>query len=170
MQISQKMQDGINQQIVNELYSSNAYLAIAGYMDSEGLKVLAAHYLKQSAEERAHAMKLLHYLLDVGASVFVGAIPEPQNTFKSVEEAVKSALVQEELVTRQINDLMDLAHSDKDYATVSFLQWFVDEQVEEVSSASDLLQLIRMAGKDRILLVEDRLMRTGTQPIATEEP
>ncbi|MDK2971561.1 MAG: bacterioferritin [Candidatus Sumerlaeota bacterium] len=170
MPISKKMQDGINQQIVNELFSSNAYLAIAGYMDSQGLKVLAAHYLEQSAEERTHAMKLLHYLLDVGASLSIGAIPEPQNKFKSVEEAVKSALDQEEIVTTQINDLMGLAHTQKDYATVSFLQWFVDEQVEEISTASELLQLVRLAGSERILLVEDRLMKTGTAPLATKEP
>lgn len=169
MLIDKQMQDGINQQIVNELYSSNAYLAISSYMDSRGLKVLAARFFEQSDEERTHAMKLLHYLLEVGGAVHIGTIPEPCNAFTSIENAVQTALDQEVEVTRQINELMALAHQQKDYATSSFLQWFVDEQVEEVSTTTDLLQLIRLAGDERILMVEDRLLKMGIALPADKE-
>lgn len=161
MLISKEMQDKINEQIVHELFSSNAYLGIASYCDSLGLKVLAGRFFEQSEEERGHALKFLQYLLDVGAKVEMGAIPQPKSDFKSVEEAVKTALEQEVTVTNQINALMALAQKEDDYATASFLKWFIDEQVEEVATIGDLLQLVQLAGDDRILMVEDRLMRTG---------
>ncbi len=168
--ISDKMTKAINVQIVNELFSSNAYLAIASYMDSLGLKVLAKRFFQQSEEERVHAMKLLKYLLDVGVNVVIGSIPEPKNQFESVEDAVTSSLRQEEVVTRQINDLMTLAHQENDYATASFLKWFIDEQVEEIATVSELLQLVKLAGEERILMVEDRLMRMGVMPDTQDEP
>lgn len=159
--ISQGLADAINRQIVNELYSSNAYLEIAGYFDGRGLKVLARHFFRQSDEERAHALRLGRYLLDVGKTLRIAAVPEPMAEFTSTEHAVQTALDQEIEVTRQINALMATAHKENDYASISMLQWFVDEQVEEVSSMSDLLQLVRMAGEERLLLVEDRLMRAS---------
>ena len=162
--LSDKLTKMIHEQIVHELYSSNAYLAIASFFSDKGLSVLAAKFFEQSAEERDHALRFMNYLLDVGADVQIGAIPEPQNTFKSAEDAVAKSLKQEEWVTELINNLMAQAHEDKDFATISFLKWFIDEQVEEMSSMSELLQLVRMAGEDNILMVEHRLMRMGVEP------
>jgi len=159
--ISKTLQDAINQQIVNELYASNAYLAVASYMDAEDLKVLSAHFFEQSHEERTHALKLLKYLLEVKGCPEVGAIPEPPRAFKSVEQAVELSLKQEEVTTKQINDLMSMAHDERDYATISFLKWFVDEQVEELASMNELLGLVKRAGDQHLLLVEDRLTRRG---------
>ncbi|MCB2153577.1 ferritin [bacterium] len=159
--ISDAMQDSINQQVANELYSSNAYLSIAGYLDSLGLSVMSQRFFEQSDEERAHAMKFVHYLLEVGGDLVINAIPEPANKFKSVREAVAASLQQEKEVTRQINQMMTLARSEDDHATASFLQWFVDEQVEEISTMSNLLQVVEMAG-DNLLLVEDRLLKIQT--------
>lgn len=168
--LSGRLQDAINAQIVNELYASNAYLSVASYMDTQGLKVLAAFFFRQSDEERLHATKLLHYVLDVQGDVHIGSVPAPPVTFDSVEAAVAKSLDQENQVTAQINALMTIAHEEKDYATSSFLKWFVDEQVEEVASMTDLLNLIRRAGPQNLLLVEDRLMKQGVQPIATAGP
>lgn len=159
--LSKATEKAINEQIVNELYSSNAYLSVASYMDSEGLKVLSAFFFRQSAEERDHALKLLHYMLDVGGKVVVGTVPAPMATFKSVEHAVQESLNQEKTVTEQINRLMGLAHKESDYATASFLKWFVDEQVEELSSMHELLLLVQKAGDQNLLLVEDRLLKQG---------
>jgi ferritin len=165
--IEKEVQEALNEQITNELYASNAYLAVASYMDVQGLKVLAAFFFSQSEEERTHAMKLLHYLLDVDGKVRIAAVPEPANVFDSVEDAVRASLDHEITVTGQIHRLMDLAHEHKDYATVSFLKWFVDEQVEEQASMNDLLALIRHAGPNNLLLVEDRLMKQGISPVNT---
>ena len=168
--ISKKMAKMLNEQIVHELYSSNAYLAIASYMNSLGLTVLSKRFFIQSDEERMHALKFIRYMLDVGAPVQIGAVKEAANTFKSVEAAIELALKQEEWVTELINNLMAQAHGDKDYATASFLKWFIDEQVEEIATTGELLQLVRLAGEERILMVEERLMRMGITPDATSAP
>lgn len=153
----------MNAQIVNELYASNAYLAVASYMDGLGLKVLAAHFFKQSAEERTHALKLLHFLLSVGENADLGAVPAPKAGFTSVEQAIEESLEQEKTVTEQINALMSMALKQEDHATASFLKWFVDEQVEEQASMNDLLLLVRHSGPHNLLLVEDRLLKQGVQ-------
>ncbi|MCC5877340.1 MAG: ferritin [Candidatus Sumerlaeia bacterium] len=160
--IDKKLEDAINEQIVYELYSSNTYLSVASFMEEQGLKVLNAHFLKQSEEERDHAMKFIGYLQEVNGAVRIGAIPEPPQSFKSVEDAVAKSLKQEEEVTRRINNLMSMAHDQKDYATASFLKWFVDEQVEEQASMNDLLLMVRHAGP-HLLLVEDRLLKQGVK-------
>ena len=167
--LNKTLQDAINEQIAYELYSSNAYLGVASYMDSLGLKVLAAHFMTQSDEERMHAKKFMHYLMEVGATVQVGAIDACASHFDSVEAAVKASLDQEMRVTERINGLMGLAHEQKDYATASFLKWFVDEQVEEQATMNDLLMMVRHAGP-HLLLVEDRLLKQGvTLPTAGGE-
>src|SRR5690606_29273740 len=151
----------INDQIANELHASNSSLHIAAYFDGLGLKVLASFFFRQSDEERMHATKLLKYLLEVGKKVKFGQIKAAKSDYKSPEDAIQTALDQEIVVTNQINALMKEATANNDFATQSFLKWFVDEQVEEVSSMSDLLQLVKLAGEERILLVEDRLLRAG---------
>lgn len=168
--ISKQLEKALNEQIVNELFSSNAYLAVAAYLDGEGLKVLAAHFLKQSDEERTHALKLMRYLLDVSGKLNIGVVAAPLGKFKSVEHAVRNSLEQEQLVTAQINGLMGLAHKEDDYATASFLKWFVDEQVEELASMGDLLMLVQKAGEANLLLVEDRLLKQGVVLPVRKEP
>lgn len=167
--IEKELEAAMNRQVVNELYASNAYLTVASYMDMQGLKVLAGFFFKQSEEERTHALKFVHYLLDVGGRPVIGPIPEPKTDLANVEAAVQRSLEQEIEVTRQINELMALAQTNNDYAAVSFLRWFVDEQVEEQAAMNDLLALIRHAGPNNLLLVEDRLMKQGVSPINSSE-
>jgi len=159
--IHQELNGAINSQIVNELAASNSYLAVAAYFDSLGLKVLSNHFFKQSSEERMHALKLMRYLLDVNGDLQLGAIPSPRGEFHSAEDAIQHSLAQEIQTTKQINGLMALAHRHEDYASISFLKWFVDEQVEEQASMNELLLLVRQAGPNNLLLVEERLMRGG---------
>jgi ferritin len=167
--MKQNLLDGFNAQIVNELHAMSSYMAIACYMDAQDLKILSAFFFKQADEERQHALKLMNYLLEIGANVKIGAIPAPRADYKSVAEAVSTALEQEKVVSQQIDALMTLALNDHDHATSSFLRWFVDEQVEEVSSMTELLGLVERAGDVHILLVEDRLMKKGLSPRATPE-
>jgi ferritin len=169
--LHKELEAAINEQIINELYSSNAYLAVASYLDTLGLKVLSGFFFQQSGEERGHALKLLQYLLNVGADVRIGKVEAPRHDFKSVEDSIEHSLAQEVRVTEQINRLMGLAHRHDDYATASFLKWFVDEQVEEQASMNDLLLLVRNAGPANLLLVEDRLLKMGkvTLPAESEE-
>ena len=107
--------------------------------ETMGLKILAQLFHTQSEEERTHAMKILKYVEDVGGVVMLDAIAQPKGTYKNAETIVNAALESEMHVTRMITDLVALASSENDYTTHSFLNWFVDEQVEEVSSMTDLL-------------------------------
>lgn len=161
MMISQKMNDRLNEQISSELSTAHAYLAMACTFEQMGLKFLAKRFFAQSDEEREHAMKILHYVQEVGGTVTLEAIAKPAADFENIESIVRAALESEQRVTREINDLVALADSEKDYATRSFLTWFVDEQVEEVSGMTDLLQLVQLAGEN-VLQVEGRIRHEMT--------
>ncbi len=103
-------------------------------------------------------MKLVHYVLDTQGELHIPAIAQPQPTFASAEEAVQAALNWEQEVTGQINRLMDVAVSQNDYLAQNFLQWFVDEQLEEVTKMDQLLSVVRRAGEKNLLMVEAYLI------------
>ena len=148
----------LNQQIQNEFKAAAQYVAIAVHFDSESLPALAQHFYNQAAEEREHAMKFVQYILDAGAKPEIRGLPELRNDFTSAQDAVQCALDGELEVTRQINNLVTEANRLGDHMTNTFLQWFVTEQLEEVSSMSTLLDTIRHAG-NALLLVEDFVRR-----------
>jgi ferritin len=154
MQISNAMADRMNAQVGNELGASNQYLQIASYFDGEGLFKLAKFFYDQAEEEREHAMKFVHYLMDVGAALSIAAIPATKTEIGPAENAFEMSLGWEQEVTAQINAMMDLAIQEKDYASQAFLQWFVTEQVEEVSTMENMLQIVRRSGERNILMVE----------------
>ena len=168
MLISNEMNSAINEQIGNEFAASMQYIAIAAHFSCEGLNELANHFFKQSAEERVHAMKFVTYILEAGGRVKIPAIDEPKATFKSAEEAVVLSLEQEKKVTDQINNLVNLGIQQGDHITQTFLNWFVTEQLEEVSSMDNLLKVVQRAGERNLLYVEEYLARNAgkVQPIA----
>jgi bacterioferritin B len=161
MLASDKLISVFNQQIGNEMGASMQYIAIASYFDSETLPELAKFFYQQSEEERQHAMRFVKFINDVGGRVQIPAIPAPKDDFGSAEEAVGQALSWEEEVTRQIYDLVEVAKESRSYVAVRFLDWFVTEQLEEVTTMNDLLAVIRRAGPDRLLYVEEYLARQG---------
>lgn len=161
MQISKALADLMNAQIANELGASNEYVQIATYFDGRSLSKLAKFFYAQAEEEREHAMKFVHYLMDVGAEVSIAAIPATKTDIGTAEKAFEMSLDWEKTVTSQINKMMDLAVSEKDYASQAFLQWFVTEQVEEVSSMESMLEVVRMAGEKNLLMVEAYLTHNG---------
>jgi ferritin len=156
-----------NDQIGQEMGASMQYIAIASYFDSETLPELAAFFYRQSEEERTHAMRFVKFINDVGGRVRIPAIAEPKSDFASAEEAVAQALAWEEEVTRLVYDLVEVAKADKNYIGVRFLDWFVEEQLEEVSSMNDLLAVVRRAGPERLLFVEEYLVRRGRSGLAS---
>lgn len=161
MLISPELNKAFNEEIGRELFASHQYIAIASYFDGRALKKLAALFFKQSEEEREHAMKFVEYLNDVNGRVEVPAIEAPKNDFQSAEEAVSLALQWELDVTKHINDLMTMAIEQKDYAAQEFLDWFVKEQVEEVSTMQDLLQIVQQVGEHYLIMVEAYLSHGG---------
>lgn len=161
MIISKPMNAALNEQVGNELLASNQYLAIAAYFDGEGLPVLTKHFMKQSAEERMHAMRFVNYILEAGGELDIPEIPSPKKGFKSAAAAVQIALESELKVTKQINDIVDLAIKEHDHLSKNALEWFVNEQREEVSSMDTLLRMVKRAGEPGLFFVENFLLQGG---------
>lgn len=154
--ISKAMNAKLNEQIAAEFAAAHKYLAMACAFDGMGLKILANRFEQQYKEETEHAVKILHYVREVGGTVTLSDTPKPSGPYTDAEAIVKAALDGEHDITRRINDLAALADAENDYATRSFLTWFIDEQVEEVASMTDLLALVRLA-KGNMLQVEARV-------------
>jgi ferritin len=163
MMISQKLNALMNAQVGHELGASLQYVAIACHFAGESLNVLAGHFFKQAEEERAHAMKFVKYILETGGKVEIPAIQAPKATFKNAEEAVQLSLAWEKTVTEQIHNLMLLAVKENDFAGQGMLQWFVTEQIEEVSSMENLLRLVQRAGEKNLFFVEGMLARAKAE-------
>ena len=170
MLFSEKMNTAINQQIGHEFGASLQYVSIASYFDHEGLPELAAHFYQQADEERAHAMRFVHFVADAGGDVAIPAIPAPKHSFASAEEAVQQSLDWETTVTQQINNLVDLALKENDHITKNFLNWFVTEQLEEISTVNTLLSIVKRAGKDGLLFVETYVARGRGTATTTAAP
>jgi bacterioferritin B len=156
---SQQLIGAFNQQVGHEMGASLLYVSIASYFDSEELAQLAAYFYRQAEEERDHAMRFVRYVVDAGGRVAVPAIPAPAAEFASAEAAVEMALASEQRVTEQIYALVEISEKDHDHIAKRFLDWFVNEQFEEVSTMGALLSVVRRAGDGNLLQVEDYLAR-----------
>lgn len=155
--LSPTMVEELNAQLGRELSAANQYLAMAIYLDDRSLKELANFFYTQSDEEHQHALKFLHYLLQANEKPIIPEIPRPIDDFESLEKIAEMALAQEQEVTHCIHGLVDLALSEKDHTTNHFLQWFVEEQLEEEATFSELLDVVRQS--ENLLLVEQYVFR-----------
>ena len=150
----------LNDHIPNEFAAHQAYLAAAIYYDDLTMPRLASFFYRQALEERNHAMMIVKYLLDIEADVTIPGIGAPKNGFADIVEPVRMALDQERKVTGQFNELTAIARAANDFQGEQFLQWFLKEQVEEVSLMGDLLHIVER-GKDQPLEIEEFLAREG---------
>ncbi len=146
--ISEKMQERLNKAIKLEFDSSYLYLSMAAYCESIAFDGFAGWMRAQSAEEWRHGMRVYEYLCDQQARVVLHPIDQPKHEWVSVVEVFEETLAHEKKVTAAYHDLMAYAHETKDYATQAFLQWFINEQVEEEATAAGILDKLRMV-KDR---------------------
>ena len=158
MLISPELAKAINAQIGREFGASLQYVRIAAHFNQRHLTLLSKLFLTQADEERVHAMKFVQYLLDTKGDLKIPATPAPTPEFKSAEAAVQAALKWEQDVTQQITSLMDIAVKQNDYLAQGFLQWFIDEQLEEVVKMERLLSVIRQSGERNLLMVEAYLV------------
>ncbi len=142
--IHEKMRKALNEQINKEFYSSYLYLQMAAYFEEMGLKGFANWMKVQAQEENSHAHKFYDYLVDRGGKVVLETIEKPQNEYKSVIDVFEKTLEHEVYVTSLINNLMDVAEEVKDRASLSFLKWFIDEQVEEESNCEDIIAQLKI--------------------------
>ena len=151
--------EALNEQVANEFGASQQYVAIAVYYDTETLPQLAAHFHRQAVEERNHAMMLVQYLLDADLQVTIPAVAAPRTEFGDAVSPVALALEQEKTVTEQISRLVALAREEDELVGAQFLDWFLKEQREEVSSMSGLLAIVTRASESNLLLAEEYLAR-----------
>lgn len=158
MMISQKVAALLNEQVKNEYFAFYTYQQMAYKLESMNLKVFAKWFTMQAGEEKEHAEKIAKYLLEQGAEVTLKNLNAPKADYASVLEICQAALQHELGVTKNINDLVALARSENDYPTEQFLGWFLAEQVEEVASTTELLEMVKLAGNPgQVLMLEGRV-------------
>ena len=168
--ISKKMQDAINEQINRELFSEYLYISMQAWFANQNLDGMANWMDAQGKEERFHAMKFFNYLIERGGKVVLKAIDKPATDFGTPLKAFTEALKHEQFISKSINELMDLAIKEKDHASRSFLQWYVDEQVEEEASVDKVIQKLKMVGDNRqgLFMIDNELGTRVYTPPATE--
>ena len=158
MMISETMAARLNEQVKNEFFAFWTYLAMAFAFENMGLKVFAKWFYLQADEEKEHGMKIANYMLDQGAKVNLEALSQPKTDYSSAQEIIEAALQHELGVTRDVHEIADLAFKENDHATRQFIDWKVEEQVEEVKSVTELLDLVKMAkAPGQLLMLEGRL-------------
>ena len=163
--ISQKMQDAINEQINKEFASSYLYLSMSAYFEGTGLPGAANWMRVQASEEKDHAMKLFEHLAERGGKVQLKAIAAPQVDWAGPMDAFKAVYAHEQLVTRSINDLYEVALAEKDYAAQILLHWFITEQVEEEKNALEVVESMKRieAHETAVLQLDHRLSKRGKE-------
>ncbi|KAA0259508.1 ferritin [Deferribacter autotrophicus] len=161
--ISKRMAEALNKQLNNEMFSAYLYLSMSAYSEHIGLKGFANWFYVQYQEEMVHAMKFYKYILDQGEMVRLMQIEQPEQEFESPLDMFEKTLEHERFITKCINELVDIAIQEKDYATHTFLQWFITEQVEEEASASEILdqlKLVQNSGNGLFMIDKDLAQRT----------
>ena len=153
--MNKKLEAAINTQLNYEIESAHVYLAMMGYVSTLGLEGFESWFYVQYQEELAHAKRFMNYVNERGGRVEIRGFEDPKNEYGSLLEAMEAALNHEKGVTARINNLMKLAHEENDYATISMLQWFIDEQVEEEDSVGKLIDKIKLV-KDAGLYILDQ--------------
>lgn len=165
--ISKKMEKALNDQINAEAYSAYLYLSMAAYFEAENLPGLASWMRIQTQEETVHALKFFDFVNERRGRIVLKAIDQPPKEWESPLAAFEAAFEHEQLVTGRINDLVNLAVQEKDHATNAFLQWFVNEQVEEETSVDTIVQMLKMGEKapGAMFMIDRELgQRTFTPP------
>ena len=148
--LSKSMQEALNKQVQMEAESSQAYLAMASWAEIQpGLQGVTDFFYKQSDEERIHMLKLIRFINERGGFATIPALDQPMITFQSLRRVFEEFLKHELKVSDSINDLVHLALTEKDYATHNFLQWYVNEQMEEERVARNLNDKLEMIGDDK---------------------
>lgn len=165
--LSKKLQKAFNEQMTFELYSAYVYMAQAAWFHTQNLDGFAGWLEHHAQEEVQHAMKFYNFVNDRLSSAEFGAIDKPQATWKSPADAIKAAFDHEKEVTKRIHALVDLAGKEGDHASESFLQWFVDEQVEEEKIVDELYSRMELVGDFKPgLFFLDRELASGSTAAA----
>lgn len=168
--LNKKVEDICNRQVDREGYSSNLYLAMASWAENNGMAGIASWLYVQSDEERLHMLKFIKYINERGGKAIVPAFKKPVSEFKDVEDVFKQVLKHEEFVTASINEIVQVTIEVKDYTTQNFLQWFVNEQIQEEASAHAILDKLRLVGKNNLYLFDRDILGLRAAETNTGQP
>jgi len=165
--LNKNVEKTINEQINKEYFSAYLYLSMAAYCEDQNLPGIANWMKVQFEEEQFHAMKFFNYVNERGGRVILKSLEDPKTDWDNLIEVFEDTLEHEEFITKSINELMDIAIEERDHATVSFLNWYVDEQVEEEANANGILgtlKLINGQGNGLLMLDKELAARVFTPP------
>ncbi len=166
--LRKKVEDICNRQVEREGYSSNLYLAMASWAETNGLSGVADWLYAQSEEERLHMLKFIKYINERGGKAIMPAFKKPPVDYKNVEELFKDVLKHEEFVTASINEIIALTFEEKDFNTNNFIQWFVTEQIEEEKNARAILDKLHLVGKNNMYQFDRDIMSLRTPAADTQ--
>ncbi|MEW6469230.1 MAG: ferritin [Bacteroidota bacterium] len=147
--LSKSIENALNKQVELEADSSQYYLAMASWAETQGMNGMAVFLYKHSDEERLHMLKLVKFINERGGHGIIPALKQPTKTFKSIQSVFEQVLDHETLVSAEINKLVDICLKEKDYTTHNFLQWYVSEQIEEEALARRIMDKLRLIGGDK---------------------
>ena len=166
-----KMKDALVKQINEELFSAYLYLQMSAYFENIGLKGFANWMMVQYKEETDHAMKIFRYLLSRGENIELFEIKQPKNSWNSPLEVFEETLEHEKHITECINNLVDIAEKVKDRATYNFLQWYIDEQVEEEENDREIIDKLKLIGdsKNGLFMLDKELAVRQYIPLIQEK-
>ena len=168
--LSAKISNSLNKQIELEAFSSQYYLSMASWADTQGLNGVSTFLYKHADEERMHMLKLIKFVNERGGYGIVPALKQPPVTFKSVKAVFEEILKHEMLVTAEINGLVEITLTGKDYTTHNFLQWYVSEQIEEEALARKIVDKLKLFGDDKSgLYFFDRDLEVMAGKMSAEE-
>lgn len=167
--LSEKLEKSLNDQITFEFYSSYTYLAMSAFCESSDLSGFANFFRVQAKEELDHAMKLYDYVFQKGGKVVLGEIEQPKKEYDSMVDLFETGLSHERIVTNRIYDITDIATEEREHATISFLKWFIDEQVEEENNFNSLLKKVKRCENNSaaLYMLDDELANRSYMAPAT---
>ncbi|MFN0032101.1 MAG: ferritin [Flavobacteriales bacterium] len=164
--LNKKVEKALNDQIKVESESSQAYLAMASWAERSGYAGTSAFLYKHSDEERLHMLKLIKFVNDRGGKAIVPALAQQPTEYKNLQQIFKLLLEHETHVTAEINNVVHVCRTEKDYTTDNFMQWYLTEQIEEETLASAINDKLRLAGDDKgaIYLFDSELAKAKAAP------
>jgi ferritin len=165
--LTKKVEEFCNRQIEREGYSSNLYLAMAAWAEKKGMAGIGGWLYTQSDEERMHMLKFIKYVTERGGKAVIPAFKQPPVEYKNIKELFREVLKHEQFISSSINEVLGVAISENDYATTNWIQWFVNEQVEEENSVQVILDKLELAGEAGLYFL-DRDINALRNTTATE--
>lgn len=165
--LSNELLQKLNDQMNYEFYSSHVYLAMAAYCSAVSFDGFANFFIVQAEEEKFHAMKIYHFINRLGKRALIDGLKSPINEYDSLLDAFEQSYEHEKTVTKRIYDLSDEALNEREHATINFLKWFIDEQVEEEATFDSIIQKLRRIDNDSnafYMLDAELAKRTFTPP------